>query len=415
MASLSLNLAFRYLKSNRGGVFSFTSFLAILGLSIGVSSLIIVMSVMNGFERELQDRILGVVPHAVIKSDSAINNYQLIVDDINELQNIESSSPYIELQGLISTGYGGRGVNIIGIDEDIEASMSILPDYMLLGSIANLKQDNSIIIGTWLAAYLGVGLGDVLNITTSDIKTSIIGSFPQSIKVKIVGMYELRSELDQSLVLISHKLAQKIKMIDENTTSSIRIKTDDLFSADLIARDVINSIDGELLDNNFFEIITWKTTHGTLFEAIKFEKLLISLMLFLIIGVASILVLSTIIMTVKSKEREIGILKTMGASNHQLVKIFLYQGILVSAIGIISGLFFGILITVNLDSLVNFLESLTSRGMLDAYFINYFPYHLDFNQIFFICLLSFIFSLISSLIPALRVNRLDPIEILRHE
>ena len=192
MASLSLNLAFRYLKSNRGGVFSFTSFLAILGLSIGVSSLIIVMSVMNGFERELQDRILGVVPHAVIKSDSSINNYQLIVDDINELQNIESSSPYIELQGLISTGSGGRGVNIIGIDEDIEASMSILPDYMLLGSIANLKQDNSIIIGTWLAAYLGVGLGDVLNITTSDIKTSIIGSFPQSIKVKIVGMYELR-------------------------------------------------------------------------------------------------------------------------------------------------------------------------------------------------------------------------------
>ena len=415
MASLSLNLAFRYLKSNRGGVFSFTSFLAILGLSIGVSSLIIVMSVMNGFERELQDRILGVVPHAVIKSDSSINNYQLIVDDINELQSIESSSPYIELQGLISTGSGGRGVNIIGIDEDIEASMSILPNYMLLGSIANLKQDNSIIIGTWLAAYLGVGMGDILNITTSDIKTSIIGSFPQSIKVKIVGMYELRSELDQSLVLISHKLAQKIKMIDENTTSSIRIKTDDLFSADLIARDVINSIDGELLDNNFFEIITWKTTHGTLFEAIKFEKLLISLMLFLIIGVASILVLSTIIMTVKSKEREIGILKTMGASNHQLVKIFLYQGILVSAIGIISGLFFGILITVNLDSFVNFLESLTSRGMLDAYFINYFPYHLDFNQIFFICLLSFIFSLISSLIPALRVNRLDPIEILRHE
>ena len=415
MASLSLNLAFRYLKSNRGGVFSFTSFLAILGLSIGVSSLIIVMSVMNGFERELQDRILGVVPHAVIKSDSSINNYQLIVDDINELQNIESSSPYIELQGLISTGSGGRGVNIIGIDEDIEASMSILPNYMLLGSIADLKQDNSIIIGTWLAAYLGVGMGDILNITTSDIKTSIIGSFPQSIKVKIVGMYELRSELDQSLVLISHKLAQKIKMIDENTTSSIRIKTDDLFSADLIARDVINSIDGELLDNNFFEIITWKTTHGTLFEAIKFEKLLISLMLFLIIGVASILVLSTIIMTVKSKEREIGILKTMGASNHQLVKIFLYQGILVSAIGIISGLFFGILITVNLDSFVNFLESLTSRGMLDAYFINYFPYHLDFNQIFFICLLSFIFSLISSLIPALRVNRLDPIEILRHE
>jgi lipoprotein-releasing system permease protein len=415
VSSLSLNLAFRYLKSNRGGVFSFTSFLAILGLSIGVSSLIIVMSVMNGFERELQDRILGVVPHAVIKSDSTINNYQLLVDNINKLDNIKSSSPYIELQGLASSGSGGRGVSIIGIDEDIEPSMSILPDYMVIGSLDNLKEDSSIIIGTWLAAHLDVGIGDTLNITTSDIKTTIIGSFPQSLKVKIVGMYELRSELDQSLVLISHKLAQKIKMIGENTTSSIRIKTDDLFSADTIARDVIKSIDGDLLNGNFFEIITWKTTHGTLFEAIKFEKLLISLMLFLIIGVASILILSTIIMTVKSKEREIGILKTIGANNGQLVKIFVYQGILVSSIGIISGLFFGILITINLDSLVNFLESLTARGMLDAYFINYFPYHLDFNQIFFICLLSFIFSLFSSLIPALRVNRLDPIEILRHE
>ena len=415
MASLSLNLAFRYLKSNRGGVFSFTSFLAILGLSIGVSSLIIVMSVMNGFERELQDRILGVVPHAVIKSDSSINNYQLIVDDINELQNIESSSPYIELQGLISTGSGGRGVNIIGIDEDIEASMSILPDYMLLGSIANLKQDNSIIIGTWLAAYLGVGLGDVLNITTSDIKTSIIGSFPQSIKVKIVGMYELRSELDQSLVLISHKLAQKIKMIDENTTSSIRIKTDDLFSADLIARDVINSIDGELLDNNFFEIITWKTTHGTLFEAIQFEKLLISLMLFLIVGVASILVLSTIIMTVKSKEREIGILKTIGASDIQLILIFFYQGLMVSLIGIFIGILFGILITLNINNLILWLEQLLQRNLLEAYFINYFPYFIDINQILLICFLSFLFSIFSSLIPALSVTKLNPIEILRHE
>jgi lipoprotein-releasing system permease protein len=337
------------------------------------------------------------------------------VDNINKLDNIKSSSPYIELQGLASSGSGGRGVSIIGIDEDIEPSMSILPDYMVIGSLNNLKEDSSIIIGTWLAAHLDVGIGDTLNITTSDIKTTIIGSFPQSLKVTIVGMYELRSELDQSLVLISHKLAQKIKMIGENTTSSIRIKTDDLFSADTIARDVIKSIDSDLLKSNFFEIITWKTTHGTLFEAIKFEKLLISLMLFLIIGVASILVLSTIIMTVKSKEREIGILKTIGANNGQLVKIFLYQGILVSSIGIISGLFFGILITINLDSLVNFLESLTARGMLDAYFINYFPYHLDFNQIFFICLLSFIFSLFSSLIPALRVNRLDPIEILRHE
>lgn len=415
MNSLSLNLAFRYFKSNRGGVFSFTSFLAILGLLIGVSSLIIVMSVMNGFERELQNRILGVVPHAVIKSDSPINDFNSIIDELNKFNGIESSAPYIELQGIVSSGGSGRGVSIVGIDESLESSISILPNYMISGDIQDLKNKNSIIIGSWLAAHLNVGIGDSISVTTSDIKTTIIGSFPQSINLKIVGFYELRSELDQSLVLISHSLAQKIKLINSDSTYSIRVKTNNLFQADEITRDAFYSVNPDLTSNNFFEVVSWKNTHGTLFEAIKFEKLLISLMLFLIIGVASILVLSTIIMTVKSKEREIGILKTIGADNSQLIKIFLFQGILVSSVGIISGLIFGIFITINLDSLVALLESLNNRGMLDAYFINYFPYYLDPKQIFLICIISFIFSILSSLIPALRVNRLDPIEILRHE
>jgi lipoprotein-releasing system permease protein len=180
--------------------------------------------------------------------------------------------------------------------------------------------------------------------------------------------------------------------------------------ADKIARDAFYTIEDNLISNNYFEVVTWKSTHGTLFEAIKFEKILIGLMLFLIIGVASILVLSTIIMTVKSKEREIGILKTIGANDSQLVKIFLFQGILVSSIGIFFGLILGLVIT-----LVALLETINNRGMLDAYFINYFPYHFDAIQIIWICFISFIFSLLSSLIPAMRVNRLDPIEILRHE
>ena len=283
MNSLSLNLAFRYFKSNRGGVFSFTSFLAILGLLIGVSSLIIVMSVMNGFERELQNRILGVVPHAVIKSDSPINDFNSIIDELNKFNGIESSAPYIELQGIVSSGGSGRGVSIVGIDESLESSISILPNYMISGDIQDLKNKNSIIIGSWLAAHLNVGIGDSISVTTSDIKTTIIGSFPQSINLKIVGFYELRSELDQSLVLISHSLAQKIKLINSDSTYSIRVKTNNLFQADEITRDAFYSINPDLTSNNFFEVVSWKNTHGTLFEAIKFEKLLISLMLFLII------------------------------------------------------------------------------------------------------------------------------------
>ena len=411
MFSLPLNLAYKYFKSNKGGVFSFTSFLAISGLAIGVSSLIVVMSVMNGFEKELQDRILGVVPHAVIYSDDPISEYQNTIKLLKENDNILEAAPYISLQGLISSSDSSKGVSITGIDIDIEPKMSIIPNYMVYGSLENLNEKNSIIIGSWLSSSLGVFIGDSVTVTTSDIRSTIIGSYPRSVTLKVVGIFELRAEIDQSLVLISHSLAQKLKGIN-NETTSIRVKTSDLFLADEIAYKASQSIDSISIP---YYMSSWKQSHGTLFEAIQFEKLLISLMLFLIVGVASILVLSTIIMTVKSKEREIGILKTIGASDTHLILIFFYQGLMVSLIGIFIGIVFGLLITLNINNFIVWLEQLLQRNLLEAYFINYFPYFIDVKQILFICFLSFLFSIFSSLIPALSVTKLNPIEILRHE
>ena len=407
MFKLPLKLAFKYFKSNKGSIFSFTSFLAITGLSIGIASLIIVMSVMNGFEKELQNRILGVIPHAVIFSDEPIKDYESLITQIKENNNVIEAVPYISFQALITNKNVSKGISVNGIDIKNEKNISILPDYMIYGSIEDLNKDNSIIIGSWLASYLGVFVGDKINITTSDIKSSIIGSYPKSVSLEVVGIFELRAEIDQSLTLISHNLAQKFKSL-KNETLSIRIKTSDLFSADRIAFDSIPNDTG-------FMYSSWKETHGTLFEAIQFEKLLIGLMLFLIVAVASILVLSTIVMTVKSKEREVGILKTIGANNSQLVMIFFFQGLMVSMIGLIFGLIFGLLVTFNLNNFISFLESALQRNLLEAYFINYFPYFIDYSQILLICSLSFIFSVISSLLPALRVIKLNPIEILRHE
>ena len=407
MFKLPLKLAFKYFKSNKGGIFSFTSFLAVTGLSIGVASLIIVMSVMNGFEKELQNRILGVVPHAVIYSEEPIKNYEVLIDKIKQSDEVIEAVPFISFQALATYQTVSKGISINGIDIEAEKRVSILPDYMIYGSLDELNKDNSIIIGSWLASYLGIFVGDKINITTSDIKSSIIGSYPKSVSLEVVGIFELRAEIDQSLALISHDLAQKFKSLKEETLS-IRIKTSDLFIADKIAYDSIPNNTGLVSSS-------WKETHGTLFEAIQFEKLLIGLMLFLIVGVASILVLSTIVMTVKSKEREVGILKTIGANNNQLVMIFFFQGLMVSMIGLIFGLLIGLLITFNLNNFITFIESVLQRNLLEAYFINYFPYHVDYAQILLICSLSFIFSVISSLLPALRVIKLNPIEILRHE
>ena len=410
MTSISLKLGYKYLKSNKGGLFSFTTLLAIVGLSIGISSLIVVTSVMNGFEKELENRILGVIPHSVLTSNDPINDYELLIKKAKDNNEIIDAAPYISIQGLISSSYDSKGVSVIGIDPDYEKNMSIVPEYMLLGSLENLNEKNSIVIGSLLAASLGVYAGDEINITTSDIKTSIIGSYPISVNLKIVGIYELKTEIDQYMTFISHETAQKLKNLKRNQTISIRLKTKNLFEADRISADVLTVFDQEDLS-----YISWKSTHGTLFEAIKFEKLLISLMLFLIVTVASILVLSTVVMTVKSKEREIGILQTIGATDRQIILIFFTQGILVSFIGIIIGLILGFICTLNLNNLISFIETLLGRNLLEAYFINYFPYYIDYFQILIICFISLIISLCASLIPSFRAVRLNPVEILRHE
>ena len=409
MSSISFNLGYRYLRSKKGGIFSFTTILAILGLSIGVASLIIVTSVMNGFQKELENRILGVIPHAIVYNDDYVENYEELIEKINANNDVYQSSPYIEIQALISSSSDNKPVSLIGIEPDKEKKLSILPQYMIIGDFENLNNKNSVIIGSSLAANLGAYVGDNIVITTPDIKSTIIGSYPLSVRLKVVGIYELRTEIDQYLVLTSHKTAQKLKKFSTDQTESIRIKTTDLFKADLIGSNIALEL------GNSFYISSWKDTHGTLFEAIKFEKLLISLMLFLIVAVASILVLSTIVMTVKSKEREVAILRTLGASSNQLTLIFFTQGILLSVIGIIIGVMIGYLFTININNIINLLEAMLGRNLLEAYFINYFPYFIDHKQILFICLISLILSISASFLPSLRATKLNPVEILRHE
>ena len=409
MSSISIKLGYKYLRSTKGGIFSFTTVLAILGLTIGVSSLIVVTSVMNGFQKELENRILGVVPHSIIQSNDQIKNYNYLINEINKNPNVISSAPYINIQGLISSSYDDKPISLIGTDPKDEENISIIPDYMIIGDIKNLYQKNSIIIGSSLAANLGAYVGDDITLTTTEIRTSIVGSYPISINLKIVGIYELKTEIDQYLVLTSHETTQKIKKLEPNETSSIRIKTNDLFKADEISNELIN-----ILGKDYY-FQSWKESHGTLFEAIKFEKLLISLMLFLIVAVASILVLSTIVMTVKSKEREIAILRTLGASSSQLVLIFFTQGVIVSFIGIIFGIIVGYLFTININNLVIFLEFILNRNLLEAYFINYFPYYIDSFQILLISIISFFISILTSFIPSLTATKLNPLEILRHE
>ena len=386
--------------------------MAIAGLSLGVAALVIVLSVMNGFEKELQTRILGVVPQLIIRSHESLDNYDELISKLVNSDDVISASPYIETQGLMSAKNRSRGVFVTGIQPDLEDSMSILPQYITSGSLDNLSSKKGVIIGAWLARYLGTEVGDTVNITTTNLRSSILGTFPRTISLEIVGIFELKAELDQSLVLIHHDLAANVLNLPINATQGIRVKTADLFAANSLG---FNLLTQPFLNEDHYYFTSWQQTHGTLFQAIKLEKRLISLMLFLIITVAAFNILSTIVMTVKTKEKEIAILKTMGCSQIQLTFIFINLGLIIGFLGTFIGLLIGIAVTPNIDQLINIVENFSNRNLMDSYFINYFPYEFRLTQIIYICLSVLVMSLAFSYFPAARASKLKPVTILRHE
>ena len=412
MTSLPIYLGYKYFRSKKGAFASFTSIMAIAGLALGVAALVIVLSVMNGFERELQTRVLGVVPHLIIKNEESIENYDNSIDQLIQSPEVQAASPYIETQGLMSAGNRARGVFLTGILPNIEKEVSILPEYMFAGSLDQLRPKEGIVIGGWLSRYLGVSIGDSVSVTTTNLRSSVLGSFPRSLSLKVVGIFELKAELDQSLALIHHDLAANLLNLRPNQTQGIRIKTSDLFKANEIGYSLIEK---NLPQDQGFYFTSWQRTHGTLFQAIQLEKKLISLMLFLIITVAAFNILSTLVMTVKSKEREIAILKTMGCSNPQLIGIFLTLGMIIGFLGIFIGLILGLLITPNIDSMIHFAESFTNRALMDSYFINYFPYEFRPSQLIQISVTCIFLSLLFSFFPAYKAAQLNPVTILRHE
>ena len=412
MTSLPIYLGYKYFRSKKGAFASFTSLMAIAGLSLGVAALVIVLSVMNGFEKELQTRILGVVPQLIIRSHESLDNYDELISKLVNSDDVISASPYIETQGLMSAKNRSRGVFVTGIKPDLEDSMSILPQYITSGSLDNLSSKKGVIIGAWLARYLGTEVGDTVNITTTNLRSSILGTFPRTISLEIVGIFELKAELDQSLVLIHHDLAANILNLPINATQGIRVKTADLFAANSLG---FNLLTQPFLNEDHYYFTSWQQTHGTLFQAIKLEKRLISLMLFLIITVAAFNILSTIVMTVKTKEKEIAILKTMGCSQIQLTFIFINLGLIIGFLGTFIGLLIGIAVTPNIDQLINIVENFSNRNLMDSYFINYFPYEFRLTQIIYICLSVLLMSLAFSYFPAARASKLKPVTILRHE
>ena len=317
MNSLSLSIALRYLKSKRSGFISLISRMGFIGIAMGVAVLIIVTSVMNGFERELRERILEVIPHATIEGPFDTKTSNQIRDILASNSKIKGSAPFIETQALISSSEALKGVVLKGVSSEQEIEVSKIEQHMILGDWFSLEQDKyNVIIGNVLALQLGVGLGDRISLMVPDTSIGLAGSLPKTKRFVVTGIFNVgASDVDSSYAFIDIKNASKLLRLGD-LIHGVRIKYLNLFDANtLILQDRANL--SKILDR-YLKASSWSTTYGTLFRAVTMERYLVSFLLFFIILVAVFNIVSTLVMTVRDKQSQIAILMTLGLSSKHI-------------------------------------------------------------------------------------------------
>ncbi len=414
MNHLPLYIAAKYLRSKRRGYLSFVSGVALLGITLGVSLLILVSSVMNGFEKELKDRVLQSIPHASITGNISIQEMQRLRDELTKNTKVLGSSPFIETQGLISSNSSLKGIYLYGIYPEIEKEVSIIKQRVIYGNFNNLDNISfGLVIGDILAAQLDVGLDDFVNLIVPDTTSGLVGTFPRTKRFQVVGIFSTGStEIDQSHVYVHIENAAKLLRM-KNSIHGVRVKYTDLFeSREQISRDTerINLDMGRS-----YSFRDWTYSYGTLFKAIKMEKFLVALLLSSIILVAIFNVVATLLLTINEKQSQIAIIMTVGGTKAFVQKIFLFYGTFIGLAGTFIGLILGIILSIFLSPIVELLEYLMNTSFLEVYFINYFPIDIRFNWILIICILSVTLSLVASYFPAKIASNIEPAEVLRHE
>ena len=404
MRNISLFLALKYFRPRRNGFVSFHSGMAIFGITLGLIILILVTSVMNGFQKELKDRILDTIPHASILGDIKNEDFVSIKDILSKNPNLVGAAPYIETQGLISSGSFLKGVYIYGVESEYEKTVYQISKHIIDGYFDSLDEsDFNLIIGDILAFQLGVSVGDFINVLVPDTGMGIAGIFPRTKKFKISAIFSVGApELDQSFAFMSIKNASKLLRMD-NSINGIRLKYKDLFLADYEVRSDLANL--QSVTKERFQYTTWKQNYGTLFEAIQNERFLVALMLFMLIILSAYNLMSMLVMTVNEKKAQIAILMTMGATSLVIRNIFLIFGSLVGSMGILLGCLIGLLVSINFGFIINFIESLTGIAFLQVYFIDYFPIDIRFEWIVSICFMTFLSCLIFTIYPSKQIGR----------
>ncbi len=405
------------INGSKNRFLSFIGFSSILGISIGVMALIVVMSVMNGFHFELKKRILDATSH--IEITGGLDNQDEInqlIKKITDLKHVKAVSPYVSGEGLLSNRSVNRGVLVKGIDPQYENNVNQLLNKVVKGSKKFSSKPFEIIIGVDLARLLDVDIGDDVSLLIPKLNFSPIGNYPTIKKFHIVGIFDAGIyEFDSSLALIDFQDAQKIFFKNQKTKfSAMQIQLTDSNKT----LNVESDIKKILIDLNINSFINnWTNKNKNFFSAIQMEKRVMAIILTLIIAVAAFNLVASLAMSVQDRKKDIAILMTIGFSKFQIIRIFIFQGFIIGFIGSLLGLFFGVVIASNINTIVPFIEGLFNIQFLskDIYYINELPSIIIPMDIVFVILVSIILSLFATIYPSQMAAKLNPGEILKNE
>ena len=409
-----LLIGLRYTRAKRRNQFvSFISLISMAGIALGVAALIVVLSVMNGFQTELRGRILGVVSHVQISgAGGEMSDWQHVAEQSSKHPEVVAAAPFVQAQGMLSFGESVRGAMVRGILPDYEDKVVDFRSNMKEGSLDSLVPDSfNIVLGSELARALGVFVGDKVTLIAPQGVVTPAGVVPRLKTFTVSGIFEVGMfEYDSGLALIRMEDAQRLYRMGDRV-SGVRLKLEDLFKAPVVVRELADTLDTAAY------ISDWTRSHANFFRAVAIEKNMMFIILSLIVAVAAFNIVSTLVMAVTDKQADIAILRTLGASPGSIMAVFMVQGALIGFIGLGLGVVGGVALALNVDVVVPFIEHLLGTQFMskEVYYIPTLPSELQWKDVTTITGVSFVLSLVATIYPSWRASRVNPAEALRYE
>jgi len=411
---LEIYIGLRYTRAKqRSGFISFISMTSMLGIALGVMALITVLSVMNGFEAQLREKILGMASHVTVSEyNHSLQAWPQLGESLSQVDDVIGWAPFVRAEVMLSANQRVSGSLVRGILPEREGAVSDIHDKMLLGQLGELQAKGfGIVLGSELARYLGVTVGDKVTVITPQVTPTPAGILPRLRRFTVRGVFEVGMyEYDRNLALIHLNDGSKLLRLNNGVTG-IRLKLNDLFQAPLATREIAKRLSAN------YRVSNWTMEHRNFFKAIKTEKRVMFIILMLIVAVAAFNIVSTLVMVVTDKRSEIAILRTLGFTPRSVMGVFMVQGTLIGLIGTIAGVIAGVTLALNIETIVPAIERFFQVQFLpaDVYYISDLPSKLDSANVVTIAVYSFVLSLISTIYPAWQASRVNPAEALRYE